>query len=536
MTASKFQATVTGICQAAGAGDLDAVKAILQEEPALIDAKYPQMWPCWTRTGSRVEKPLHIAAVENHPAIVGYLLEKGSDPSSAANPFSPDWRQAMEMARYCENEETIAAIAQYFFQRVEADPELLGWTDAEGNTLLHLALYAICRPLFAGLLERGADPESADPGGNTPLHVALHMSGFFGPMEAPDHPVQALLQRGVAVDLWCAAALGDMGRARQLLAEDQALANHCISAPGGGSNGFPITIAVRNGRFEMIKLLLEHGAHPDAPGGELDYGHPAVLATKGGRLDIVHLLLDYGADPSKSVIDAAPNLTSSILKTGDQELIDRIYALGGRPEIHGYVRTNNLPVLAELIDHCPDAPALRPGWKANTRVLETIRTHAAVQGNLEVMAMCVRARPQEVGGDLAELTAGAFASKNRTYPFSAYVGLLTLLLDAAPRHLNDAEFLPLHWLSTDFWHISQQMPELLELAGLFLDRGVDINRTDPKTGQSPLFVAVANGHREYVELLLGRGADKSIRAWEPDQSPLECAQLLGLTKIAGLLE
>ncbi|WP_188067900.1 ankyrin repeat domain-containing protein [Brevibacillus brevis] len=54
-------------------------------------------------------------------------------------------------------------------------------------------------------------------------------------------------------------------------------------------------LAVGQKNYDMVNLLLAHGADPD-----LNYQHfksPLMRAVQDNRLDIVQLLLDYGADP-----------------------------------------------------------------------------------------------------------------------------------------------------------------------------------------------------------------------------------------------
>jgi ankyrin repeat protein len=108
------------------------------------------------------------------------------------------------------------------------------------------------------------------------------------------HPelAAAFVQRGASLDLFEASALGDLGRVRQLLdAAPEAVGSF---APDGF---FPLALAAFFGHREIVRALLEHGA-------------PVGLAARNPRritalhaavarhdADIVELLLDHGADP-----------------------------------------------------------------------------------------------------------------------------------------------------------------------------------------------------------------------------------------------
>jgi len=67
-----------------------------------------------------------------------------------------------------------------------------------------------------------------------------------------------------------------------------------------------------------------------------------------------------------------------------------------------------------------------------------------------------------------------------------------------------------------------------ELGELLLEHGADMNERDDGDGATPLHIAIAHPYScdavEFVELLLGRGADPSIRAAKREVTPLELAR------------
>ena len=60
-------------------------------------------------------------------------------------------------------------------------------------------------------------------------------------------------------------------------------------------------------------------------------------------------------------------------------------------------------------------------------------------------------------------------------------------------------------------HYAAQFGEV-EVVGLLLDRGADVNQRETKYGRTPLLIAVSSGFRIIADLLLDRGADVNCQA------------------------
>jgi len=112
------------------------------------------------------------------------------------------------------------------------------------------------------LVHAGADIRSKSPDGFTPLHLAA----FFGQTAT----AAALLSRGAPVDI---VSENDLGV-------------------------HPLNSAVAGGHSEIVRLLLEHGADPDAP--ERAGYAPLHAAAENGDIESTRLLLDAGADPTRA--------------------------------------------------------------------------------------------------------------------------------------------------------------------------------------------------------------------------------------------
>lgn len=100
-----------------------------------------------------------------------------------------------------------------------------------------------------------------------------------------------LLEQGLVLDFFEAAAIGDTWRLRHLLATDPAQAWH--SSPDGFT---ALQIAATYGHLEAVRVLLEHGA--DVHGvSENRLRVQALHGAVGGKhVEVATLLLESGAD------------------------------------------------------------------------------------------------------------------------------------------------------------------------------------------------------------------------------------------------
>lgn len=141
------------------------------------------------------------------------------------------------------------------------------------------------------LLDRGADANARDAGGNTPLILAA--------LYAAPQCVELLLERGAdagAVNHAGATALhraaADYEKTRLLLA-----AGAKPGARTAGLGNTPLILAARKaGNSRAVKLLLDAGA--DAKERNAIGASPIMAAAAGGDLETVKLLLEQGADPN----------------------------------------------------------------------------------------------------------------------------------------------------------------------------------------------------------------------------------------------
>jgi ankyrin repeat protein len=105
--------------------------------------------------------------------------------------------------------------------------------------------------------------------------------------------VEAVKQHVERLNVFEAAAFGDLDRLSELLGEDPDL----LDAISG--DGFtPLHLAAFFGQTDAVRLLIARGATPDPAGRGWMIGTPLHAAAAGSHASIVHLLLEAGADPN----------------------------------------------------------------------------------------------------------------------------------------------------------------------------------------------------------------------------------------------
>ena len=103
--------------------------------------------------------------------------------------------------------------------------------------------------------------------------------------------VAALLESGVELDIFEAAATGRTARLRDLIADDPSLAN--IYSPDGFT---PLGFAVFFSQPEIVKALLDAGADVNLPSRETMKVTPLASAAAAKQTEIARVLIANGAN------------------------------------------------------------------------------------------------------------------------------------------------------------------------------------------------------------------------------------------------
>lgn len=191
------------------------------------------------------------------------------------------------------------------------------------GTALHVAVYAGRLSTCELLLKRGADVNAIDRNGCRPLDLSI--GGEVqrnGHMYVRDPNIMAQIRellitygadhKNHFIGFRKAVMAGDVDECRVLLEKGAELEKQ-----GGCSFETPLFCAVRCGRFDVAKLLLEHRAQPTTR--DAYNATPLHEAAKQGRTDLSNLLLDAGADMEASASDVVQEtpLIHAVLEGAD---------------------------------------------------------------------------------------------------------------------------------------------------------------------------------------------------------------------------
>ncbi len=125
---------------------------------------------------------------------------------------------------------------------------------------------------------------------------ALLWSVYAGQPMVRDYLLAQLVTHGVLLDLFEAAAVGDVLRMEDILTADPA-AVHAYSGDGWTA----LHLAAAFGTPQAVDVLLQHGAPVDAVSKNPQRNQPLHAALALGRdAETVRLLLAHGADPNSA--------------------------------------------------------------------------------------------------------------------------------------------------------------------------------------------------------------------------------------------
>jgi hypothetical protein len=252
---------------------------------------------------------------------------------------------------------------------------------------------------------------------------------------------------------------------------------------------YPLALAAKLGRTEIVKTLIERGADPNVK-GRGDYG-PLALAVENGRADVVRILLESGADPDGDVVcnhvcyPDTPLLLAS--DAGNLDVVELLIASGAN-------------VNAVSVGHSeanPRTPLIPAAWRGNSQIIKAL---------LDAGADPTFKEPY--GSVLESAKSGNYSETVRFIEGVIEKWLSRKSGKEAVTEKEKSARAKLKRLGMDFTidnFLAAAVKGDLPLVALFIEGGVDVNAKD-RDGKSALHQAAHNKRVDVAALLIKNGS------------------------------
>ncbi|CAF3746613.1 unnamed protein product [Rotaria sp. Silwood1] len=398
--------------------------------------------------------PLLMVAEVGWPDILDILLQRGAsvDPTPSGK-FAEDHKIAgstplIGATKYNHSECIKLLLAHY----------------ANPNHQNHLGISALMLAAEKGyfecvklLVQAGADLELAP---SRPLGLTINLCG--------------------RTPLFCAAKEGRTDIVKYLLDRG---ANACVQNHYGVS---ALWISSRKGMLQVVELLLNAGAetHVAPFGNQADKLNitgwtPLYAAMKSRKFDVVKLLLEHGADPNATTkFGSTPFLLAS--EIGDLDVIEACVEAGADlnfvpsgPDADNLDITGQTALFMATLKDRIDVAKFLIGKGAQVNVQNRY--------GISPLLLCAESGNRELVQTLIEAGAYANITPQGDLVEKNFLAGQTPLFGAAKKgHVEICEYL--------------------------IQNGADVNAVT-RTGATPLYTATEEGHLDVVMLLLRYGAD-----------------------------
>jgi ankyrin repeat protein len=381
---------------------------------------------------------------------------------------------------------------------LQADASMISACDREGGTPLHVAAQAGDTEMVAWLLKKRAPVRKQDVNNLTALDRAA-LAAHPHNDHANQFPAIAklLLEHGAELTIRAAVALADASRIRELVAGNPAVLREISWTKGG-----LLTLAVNHGHIEIVRLLLDLGTDVDERImlEELEeptpsWGTPLWYAALAGQRDIVELLLDRGADPNANVYASGWPLRNA-WGHKDDSVKRLLLARGAKPQPY-------------MIAEAHDVDEARRLFESDTseELAKELAWSAADHGSPEILELALRRMKWNRDDPrwhwiLIQPIRGV--GTNHPDHEGHFQCMALLLQHGVDPNISRYGQRALHFAAARHGDITGA--ERARFAAMLLDHGARLDLRDELLRSTPLGWACRWGRKELVELLIARGA------------------------------
>ena len=464
---------------------------------------------------------LHSASYQGTAEIVGKLLNHGVELNAKNH-----WGETVlhVVSRGTQDSEGGLHVAELLLERgVHVN------TRREGDfTPLHVACHFGKLEIVQLLLDHGADANAETEGGLKVLHQVS-----FGPYECQEDGVRVaelLLEHGAEVDTrdkdhWTPLHFASQYGKAEIL---RLLLDHGAEVNAETDNREKPLHLVSYGEYKsqevgvhLIQLLLERSA--DVNARRNDHQTPLHAASYFGNVGIVRLLLDHGADPEANADGDMGDKPLHKVSSGEyrsqedgvrvaQLLLEHGADVNTRRDdhwtsLHAASYFGNVEIVRLLLDHGADPEASAEGYMGDKPLHKvSVGEYRSHEDGVRVAQLLL-----ERGADV-NTRRNDHQTPLHAASYFGNVEIVRLLLDHGADPEANAEGSmgekPLHKVSVGEYR-SQE--DGVRVGQLLLERGADVN-TRRNDHQTPLHLASYFGNVEIVRLLLDHGADSEANA------------------------
>lgn len=312
----------------------------------------------------------------------------------------------------------------------------------------------------------------------------------------------------------------------------------------------PLLTATEMGSLEIAKLLLKYGGDPNLPAGP-EHLSPLGMSVIEDRAEFVQLCLTYGGDANLNMPNGNTLLIQAINKATPRKLLELMLNYGsdangknseGQTPLFTAIQEKRVDIMTVLLDHGadPNLPGPKhPLWPSTyqPKALQLLLSRGADTKKCPgVLELATSINNTESVNILLKAGVDPNAKKDGIYtPLCTAIRdnraeLVSLLLaNGADPNVMASEYPA--WKCVTH-HRTQLLPQIIaagadlhkpkgilekavahnnkEALMYLLSQGVSPNDRSPE-GNTPLTTAIRDDRREFVDILLARGADPSIR-------------------------